>query len=151
MSREERRGPPPPSDPENGVWQGRSIARRFVSPDGLTVLVGKNAADNDTLSLSLGAPDDFWLHVAAETGSHVVVRNPSRLDRPPRETLRFAASLAAGYSKAAKGGRVAVHWTQCRSVSKRRGAPAGQVQLADWQIVHASPSRGEEAGNPPER
>ena len=35
-------------------------------------------------------------HVAAESGSHVVVRNPANLDRLPRETLRFAASLAAG-------------------------------------------------------
>ena len=40
MARSERKAPPPP-DPENGMWQGRSIARRFVSPDGLTVLVGR--------------------------------------------------------------------------------------------------------------
>ena len=29
---------PPPSDPEAGIWQGQSVARRFVSPDGMTVL-----------------------------------------------------------------------------------------------------------------
>src|SRR4029079_3720502 len=107
MSRAERRAPPPP-DPEAGTFQGRTIARRFVSPDGLTVLVGRTAEDNDILTFKLGAPRDFWLHVAGESGSHVVVRNPEGLDRLPRDTERFAAALAAGYSKARNGGRVAV-------------------------------------------
>ena len=79
----------------------------------MTVLVGRTAADNDVLSLKLGSPRDFWLHVAADSGSHVVVRNPEGLERMPRETEQFAASLAAGYSKARKGGRVAVHVCRC--------------------------------------
>ena len=70
------RAAPPPSDPEQGIWQGRSVARRFVSPDGLTVLVGRSAADNDLLTFGLGESRDGWLHVAAESGSHVIVRNP---------------------------------------------------------------------------
>ena len=85
MSRPNRQAPPPP-DPENGLWQGRSVARRFVSPDGFTVLVGRTAEDNDVLTLKLGSPRDFWLHVAAGSGSHVVVRNPEGLDRLPKET-----------------------------------------------------------------
>jgi len=133
---------PPPSDPDAGIWRGRRIARRFVSPDGLVVLVGKNAADNDVLTLELGAPDDFWLHVAGASGSHVVVRNPEGLTRPPKTTLLFAASLAAGYSQASGGGRVAVHWTTCRPVSKRGSQPPGQVELRDWKVVSATPSKG---------
>ena len=43
--------PPPPSDPDKGVWQGRSSARVATSPDGLTVLVGRTARDNDLLSI----------------------------------------------------------------------------------------------------
>src|SRR6202049_4086616 len=99
----------PAGDPEAGRWRGRSVARRFVSPDGMTVLVGRTAADNDVLSLQLGAPRDFWLHVAAESGSHVVVRNPEGLGRLPRETERLAAALAARHSKGRRGGRGAVH------------------------------------------
>lgn len=139
--RSERRGPPPPSDPEHGLWQGRSIARRFVSPDGWTVLVGRTAEDNDVLTLKLASPRDFWLHVAGEPGSHVVIRNPENLDRPPRETLRYAAGLAAGYSKARKGGRVSVHFTFCEEVSKPRGLPAGKVELRRWESVQATPTR----------
>ena len=126
------------------MWQGRSVARRFVSPDGMTVLVGRTAEDNDVLSLRLGAPRDFWFHVAGESGSHVVVRNPEGLDRLPRETERFAASLAAGYSKARNGGRVAVHMCTCADVSKRRGSPPGEVMLARFKSVQVAPSRGEE-------
>lgn len=126
-----------------GLWQGRSVARRFVSPDGMTVLVGRTAEDNDILSLRLGAPRDFWFHVAGESGSHVVVRNPEGLDRLPKETERFAASLAAGYSKARNGGRVAVHMCTCADVGKRRGAPAGEVTIERFKVVQVAPSRGE--------
>jgi len=131
-------------DPEAGIWQGHSVARRLVSPDGMTILVGRTAADNDLLSLKLAAPDDFWFHAAGESGSHVVVRNPNRLETLPRETKRLAAALAAGHSKARRGGRVAVHMARCREVSKRRGLAPGKVILARYDTVHAAPVRVED-------
>ena len=133
--------PHPRSDPDNGIWAGRRIARRFVSPDGLIVLVGKTAQDNDVLTLKLAAPRDFWMHVAAESGSHVVIRNPDGLSALPRETARFAAGLAAGYSKARRGGRVAVHVARCADVSKPRGLEPGKVLLARYKTVYATPLR----------
>jgi predicted ribosome quality control (RQC) complex YloA/Tae2 family protein len=123
------------------MWQGRSVARRFVSPDGMTVLVGKTAEDNDILSLRLAGPRDFWFHVAAESGSHVVVRNPEGLDRLPKETEQLAASLAAGYSKARKGGRVSVHMCRAGDVSKPRGLPAGKVVLDRFKNLQVAPWR----------
>jgi predicted ribosome quality control (RQC) complex YloA/Tae2 family protein len=137
----DRRGPPPPSDPEAGVWQGRSVARSATSPDGLVVLVGRTARDNDVLTFKLASQQDFWMHVAGESGSHVVVRNPEGADRLPRDTQRFAAGLAAGYSKARRGGRVAVHVARVRDVSKPRGLPPGKVTLARFTTVHATPTR----------
>jgi predicted ribosome quality control (RQC) complex YloA/Tae2 family protein len=123
------------------MWQGRSVARRFVSPDGMTVLVGKTAEDNDILSLRLAGPRDFWFHVAAESGSHVIVRNPEGLDRLPKETEQLAASLAAGYSKARKGGRVSVHMCRAGDVSKPRGLPAGKVVLDRFKNLQVAPWR----------
>ncbi len=139
-----RQQPPPPPDPDAGEWRGKSVARRFVSPDGFTVLVGRSAADNDILSIKLGSPRDFWFHIASGSGSHVVVRNPDGVDRLPRETQRFAAALAAGYSKAKRGGRVAVHVTTCSEVRKPRGYAAGKVTLGRFKTVHAAPQRGED-------
>lgn len=143
MVRSQRKGPPPPSDPESGIWQGRSIARRFVSPDGLIILVGKNASDNDILSIKLSHPGDFWLHIASGPGSHVVVRNPDKLDRLPRATQDMAAGLAAFYSKAKAGGKVAVHLATCADVSKPRGYAAGKVTLRRHKTVQARPVDGD--------
>lgn len=132
---------PPPSDPEQGIWRGRRVARRALSPDGLTVLVGKSADDNDRLSLELCAPWDFWFHLAGDSGSHVVVRNPDRLERLPKATEQFAAALAAGYSKARHAGRVAVHAARGEDVSKRRSQPPGEVTLARWKSIAVKPQR----------
>lgn len=142
--RKERNGPPEPADPDAGLWAGRSVARRFVSAEGFTVLVGRSAADNDVLTFKLGRPQDFWCHVAAESGSHVIVRNPQGLGSLPRETLRFAASLAAGYSRGRRGGKVAVHVARCADVAKPRGLPAGKVTLGRYRTLQVSPARGED-------
>jgi len=135
---------PEPTDPDTGLWQGRSVARVAESPDGMRVLVGRTARDNDVLSLKLAAPRDFWFHVAGESGSHVVVCNPDKLETLPRETKRFAAALAAGYSRARRGGKVAVHMARAGDVSKPRGLAPGKVQLRRFTTVHAGPLRLEE-------
>ena len=139
-----RKGPPPPSNADDGTWQGRSIARRFVSEDGMIVLVGRTAADNDVLSIKLSSPRDFWLHIASGPGSHVVVRNPENLPRMPRATQQLAASLAVRYSKAKDGGRAAVHVTRCDEVRKPRGYAPGKVTLGRYSTVQAAPYRGGE-------
>lgn len=144
MARSDRNGPPPASDPDSGIWQGRSVARVTVSPDGMTVLVGRAAQDNDILSLKLASPKDFWFHTAGESGSHVVVRNPENLDRLPRDTRKFAAALAAGYSKARRGGKVAVHEARARDVSKPRGLPPGKVVLSRFASLRVEPLRLED-------
>lgn len=132
----------PLTDPEHGVWQGRSVARRFVSPDGFTVLVGKKAEDNDIVSLRLGEARDFWMHVGGgEPGSHVVVRNPDHLDRLPKTTIEYAASLAARYSKARNARRVAVHVARCADVSKPSGYEAGKVLLRRYTSVTVAPAQ----------
>ena len=124
---------------EEGIWAGKRVARRFVSPNGYIVLVGRTASDNDVLTFKIASPNDFWLHVAAESGSHVVVRNPQGAASLPRETLRFAAGLAARYSRARSGGKVAVHVTRRSDVRKPRGLPPGKVTISHFKTVHAAP------------
>ena len=137
---------PPPSDPAAGIYQGRKIARPFRTPDGFVILVGKSSEDNDLLSIRLAAPGDFWFHLAGDSGSHVVVLNPDRLDRLPREVERLAAGLAAGYSKARNAGTVTVHAALAGDVSKRRGQPPGQVTLARYRSIQVRPLREIEPG-----
>ncbi len=137
------RSPKGESDPDAGVWRGQTIAHRFVAPDGTVVLVGRSAANNDLLTFKLASQKDFWLHVAGDSGSHVVVRNVAGWSRLPRETLRFAAALAAGHSKARNGGQVTVHVARVSEVKKPRGAPAGKVTLGRFESVRVQPTKGE--------
>lgn len=119
--------------------QGRPAPRRagwrVVEVDGWEVLVGKGARDNDELTFRVAAPHDLWLHAAGHAGSHVVIRNPDRVE-VPRDVVRRAAELAVFHSKAREArGKVDVHVCRAGDVRKVRGAPPGQVQLTRWETV----------------
>jgi predicted ribosome quality control (RQC) complex YloA/Tae2 family protein len=109
---------------------------RTETVDGFEVLVGKGDAENDALTFGAAEPHDFWLHVAGPAGSHVVVRNPDRLESLPRPALEAAAALAAWHSKArGSRGKVEVHVCRVADVSKPRGFAPGQVLLRRWDSV----------------
>ncbi len=129
---------PPDTDRSQGLWRGRTVAKVFTHQDGTIALVGQNARDNDVLSLKLGRPYDFWLHVAAGSGSHVVVLNPQKQRTLPRDIRRWAGALAAKHSKMKKGGRVAVHLCFCSEVSKPRGLPPGKVRLKRYETLEVN-------------
>ncbi len=113
--------------------------RTFVI-EGFEVLVGRGEAENDELTFEVAEPYDLWLHVAGGTpGSHVVVRNPDRLEVPPA-VVEAAAAAAAWYSKARGAPRVEVHLCRVADVSKPRGAPIGLVELARWKSVKVKPA-----------
>ena len=111
-----------------------------MSVDGFEVLVGKGDADNDALTFGVAAPHDFWLHVAGPAGSHVVIRNPERLEALPRTVLERAAGLAAWHSKARDArGKVEVHLCRVADVSKPKGFEPGKVLLRKWRALRVYP------------
>ena len=121
---------------------------RTVIVEGLEVLIGRGARENDALTFSVAERRDFWLHVGGGVpGSHVVVRNPEGLAELPRSVLEAAASYAAWYSKARAAARVEVHLCRVADVSKRRGAPAGEVELSRWKRVKVRPLAPQEVGS----
>jgi predicted ribosome quality control (RQC) complex YloA/Tae2 family protein len=113
--------------------------RKFISSDGLTILVGKRASDNDTLTFRIARSLDLWLHAADYPGSHVVVRSPSRNFVIPDRTLTEAAQLAAFYSDARSHPRAAVHYTQKKFVNKPKRAAPGLVSLASFKTILVEP------------
>lgn len=117
---------------------------RVVELDGFEILVGRSARDNDRLTLRVARPRDLWLHASGHAGSHVVVRAAEgNTGEVPKHVVERAAELAAWHSKAREaGGKVAVHVCRASDVSKRRGAPAGQVRLKRYDTVKVYP-RGE--------
>ncbi len=117
---------------------------RTVNVEGFDVLIGRSAAANDELSLVIAGPGDEWLHVAGGVaGSHVVIRNPELVPLP-RSVLQRAAELAAWYSKARAARRVEVHHCKAANVRKRRGAPAGQVEIHGYRAISVTPAAWQE-------
>jgi predicted ribosome quality control (RQC) complex YloA/Tae2 family protein len=115
-----------------------NAARRFISSDGFEILVGKKAKDNDVLTFKMAKSLDTWMHAADYPGSHVVIRNPNRIEIPHR-TLHEAARLAAFYSQGKSQVKAAVHYTQKKFVNKPKGAAPGLVSLASFKTLLVEP------------
>jgi predicted ribosome quality control (RQC) complex YloA/Tae2 family protein len=102
------------------------------------VLAGQTDSENEQLSLQRARPDDWWFHVRALPGSHVVLQGPEG-EEPDRATREQAAAIAAWHSKARAGGVVPVSCTRARHVSKPRGTPVGTVQIRKEVVLKVRP------------
>jgi predicted ribosome quality control (RQC) complex YloA/Tae2 family protein len=71
-------------------------------------------------------------------GSHVLVRNPRRLEIPPGVLLK-AAALAAYYSAGRNSAKVPVTYAAARFVKKPKGAKPGTVVLSTRKTVTVRP------------
>ncbi len=109
---------------------------RFVSSDGIELMVGKNNRQNDMLTLKMARPNDWWFHAKDIPGSHVVAQYSGEL---PRRTLFEAALLASYYSRSRTGENVPVDYTLKRFVKKPAGAKPGMVIYTDQKTVYVTP------------
>ncbi len=98
-----------------------------VTPGGYRVLIGRNNLQNDHLTFRVAARNDLWFHAKGVPGSHVILLCNG--EEPSAEDYTFAATLAAGYSKAnvAGGATVPVDYTRVSNVKKPAGARPGFV------------------------
>ncbi len=116
-------GSPPTKRP--GAAQGY---RTFTSLDGIPILVGKTAKDNDDLTFKVGKPDDVWLHARGTPGSHVIIRLEKGATVRP-ETLKDAAMLTLWFSDLRKSGKGEVIYTLRKFVKKGKGFKPGSVTV----------------------
>jgi predicted ribosome quality control (RQC) complex YloA/Tae2 family protein len=114
--------------------------RRFTSVDGLPIYVGRNAKENEELTLKFAHSDDLWLHAQGVPGSHVVVRLEKGAHLPP-DTLKDAAALALLYSDLKKSGKGDVIYTRRKYVKKVKGRPPGTVTVAQEKALFVSLDR----------
>ncbi|QDU67342.1 NFACT family protein [Engelhardtia mirabilis] len=124
------------------VQAARLPYRTFTGRAGGEILVGRNARDNDQLSLRIARGNDLWLHTADSPGSHVILRVAK--DREPnQEDVLDAAHLAAHFSPLRDAGRVAVHLALRKQIRKPKGAPPGMVQVGGGKIrqIRIEPDR----------
>jgi predicted ribosome quality control (RQC) complex YloA/Tae2 family protein len=124
-----------------GEAREEGTAERFRRFDvgGHEIYVGKNASNNDELTVRFARPNDYWFHARGSSGSHVVLRWNDPKSKPPKEALRAAASLAAYYSGAKNAKMVPVAYTLKKHVRKPRGAAVGAVVMEREEVIMVEP------------
>ncbi len=120
---------------------GTELPFKVFEDRGFTILVGRNAANNDLLTQKYAHKDDLWLHAKDVTGSHVVIRH--RAGQPvPEPVIEHAAQLAGWYSRRQHDSLCPVTVTPKKFVRKPKGALPGQVVVERERVVLVVP------GNP---
>ncbi len=109
----------------------------FTSPDGFTVLVGRNNKQNDQLTTKTADKTDIWLHTKDITGSHVIIRAEGK--EVPDSTVMWAARVAAFHSRAKSSSQVPVDYVPVRFVKKPSGAKPGMVIFTNNRTLYVTP------------
>lgn len=112
-----------------------------LSPGGYRILWGRNNRTNDLVTRELADAHDWWFHAHRVPGCHLVLKLRHKNEEVPQEDLLFAASLAAGYSKAADSAKVEVLLTRAGEVRKPPGARPGMVTVRSYKTLLVAPKK----------
>ena len=107
---------------------------KVLSCDGIEMEVGKNALQNERLTMGAKG-DEMWLHAQKMPGSHVLIHSTD----VPETTLQEAAMLAAYYSKGVRSAQVPIDVTLRRYIKKPGGTPAGFVIYTHQTTYYITP------------
>ena len=110
---------------------------RFLTDDGLTVLVGRNNRQNDELTLRTAAKSDLWFHTKSVHGSHAILLTGGK--PAPATSLVQAAMLAAYHSRARQSSGVDVDYCPVKQVKKPSGARPGMVIYENYETITVTP------------
>ena len=116
---------------------GLYAPHEYKLPSGARVLVGRNNAENDELTMRVAAKTDFWLHTKDIPGSHVILQPVG--SETSKEDLFAAAEIAAWYSKGRGSEGVPVDYTRVRHVKKPSGARPGYVIFTNNRTLYVTP------------
>lgn len=106
--------------------------------DGYKIWIGKNAKNNDLLTLKYSHKNDTWLHAKDVSGSHVVIKEIAG-QKTPKTVLEAAAGLAAWFSKKRNDTMVPVAYTPKKFVRKIKGTPDGAVMVEKEDVLLTEP------------
>ena len=118
-----------------------SVPRQLASPGGFDIRWGRNNRQNDEVSTRILKKGDLWFHAHNIPGAHVVLKAGEKNVPVPEADLLYAASLAAGYSKARNDSKVEVMMAEAGQVRKPPGARPGQVLVKHFKTHLVEPLR----------
>ncbi len=93
---------------------------------GFTILVGRNARENDELLRYHSRGNDYWIHTRDYPGGYVFIKAESGKS-VPLETLLDAGNLALYYSKAKKAEEADLYYTQVKYLRRPKEGKRGLV------------------------
>lgn len=111
----------------------------FRSSDGFKILVGRNNAQNEKLSLKTASKSDMWLHTQKIPGSHIVIFGEGR--EISDEAIEQAAVIAAYHSKAKDSSLVPVDYTRAKELKKPSGGKTGMVIYHEYWTIIVNPDK----------
>ncbi|MDQ3023774.1 MAG: NFACT RNA binding domain-containing protein, partial [bacterium] len=114
---------------------------RYVSSDGIHILVGQSDRSNDELVRHYSSSRHLWLHVRDYPGSHVLLLTNGR-DAPQR-SLEEAAIVAGYYSQGRGESELEVSYTPINQLRRPKGGKPGQVLKLSEKVVRVNPMRFE--------
>ncbi|MBW4475348.1 MAG: NFACT family protein [Tolypothrix brevis GSE-NOS-MK-07-07A] len=112
--------------------------RRYRTPSGFEILIGRNNRQNDYLTFRVAGDYDLWFHAQEIPGSHVLLRlEPGTV--PEDADLQFTANLAVYYSRARQTDQAPVVYTEPKHVYKPKGAKPGIAIYKQERILWGQP------------
>jgi predicted ribosome quality control (RQC) complex YloA/Tae2 family protein len=111
---------------ESGAPRKRTYPGLSLERSGWTILIGRNAKENDELLRHHVRGSDLWLHARDWPGSYVFVKG--RKDKSvPLEILLDAGTLAIYYSKGRQNGEGDLYYTLAKHLRRAKDGPKGTV------------------------
>lgn len=118
--------------------QNATQFRTFELEEGFVVYVGKNAENNDRLTMKFAKQNDIWLHARGVGGSHAILRSTQGI-KPTKKYIEQAAQISAYYSQSRNAKYTPVVYTERKYVRKPKGANVGAVVLERETVIMVEP------------
>jgi len=83
---------------------------------GYTILVGKDANENDEL-ITKASPEDYWLHLSDHPSPHCIICNPTG-KRIHAKIINHAAYLTKKHSKYTNEKKINIDVTRIKHIKK---------------------------------
>ena len=109
----------------------------FITDLGSTVMVGRNASENESLTMEEAKGSDMFFHASEFPGAHVILKSREGIPFKPRE-IAFAADIAASFSS--EGGdsakvQLKVSYCLVWDIVKEKYSKKGEVTAKHWMEI----------------
>ena len=115
----------------------KSSPHHYITSNGISIFVGKNNIQNESLTFKFSKKDYIWFHVKNIAGSHVILAH----NNPNDKLIEIASMLAAFYSKASSSSNVPIDYTKVKNVKKMPHAKPGMVIYTSYNTAYVTPPK----------